>query len=91
MRGVFHVALDGSSQPVPRADRRGEEADMAPLLSDGFDNRNDSKPLKDEMVDYIRAHFADVLGDDVRLLDVDGGLDTLALRVRARLADRRAR
>ncbi|MHC4663344.1 MAG: hypothetical protein ACYS8W_16915 [Planctomycetota bacterium] len=31
-----------------------------------------------QMIEYIKAHFADVLGDDIKLLDLPNGLDILA-------------
>lgn len=38
------------------------------------------------MLDYIRTHFADVLGKDARLLDQPNGLDLIQDKVKARLA-----
>ena len=42
-----------------------------------------SADTRNAMVDYIREHFADVLGPHVALLDQPGGLDALAEMVRS--------
>ena len=40
------------------------------------------KDFRNEMIDYIRQHFTDLLGPHVELLDEEGGLDQLADMVR---------
>lgn len=38
---------------------------------------NKSKDFRAGMVDYIRHHFSELLGDDVALLDQPGGLEAI--------------
>ena len=38
--------------------------------------------VRSTMIDYIRDHFGDVLGEHAALLDRDGGLDELAALLR---------
>ena len=56
---------------------------MAPVLSDGTQVAIETRPFQDEMIDYIKRHFADMLGPDAALLDTPGGLDLLAEKVHA--------
>jgi len=44
--------------------------------------------LRSTMIDYIREHFSDMLGDHVALLDEPEGLDTLATMLRCGHFDR---
>ena len=39
-----------------------------------------------EMTEFIRTHFAGVLGDDIRLLDLPNGLELIQEKIGARLA-----
>ena len=41
-----------------------------------FDNNNSE--FQNEMKQFIRDNFSDILGDNVALLDAPGGLDTLS-------------
>ena len=47
---------------------------MSPQISDR--NSNDDE-FRASMVQYIKTHFADVLGEDVKLLELDGGLELI--------------
>ena len=53
----------------------------------GWDARFDgsASTFLSNMKDLIRARFADILGDDVDLLDETDGLDRLSNKYRARL------
>lgn len=42
------------------------------------------------MKDYIRRHFAELLGEHTALLDEEGGLDALSALVRGRLLGEQA-
>lgn len=66
---------------------------MAPVMTDAVRaaieaREGSTATLRDEMVQYIRTHFADVLGSDAALLDTPGGLDALAAKMHARLRER---
>lgn len=37
--------------------------------------------------EYIRKHFATILGDDIRLLDEPDGLKSLQVKIRERIRD----
>jgi len=39
-----------------------------------------------QMVGYIKTHFADILGDDVKILDLPNGLDILSERLGLRVS-----
>ena len=41
-----------------------------------IDSRNGS--FQSHMIEYIRKHFVDVLGEHAKLLDEEGGLERLA-------------
>jgi hypothetical protein len=56
---------------------------MAPVLTDGTQVTLETRPFQEEMIDYIKTHFADMLGPDVALLETPGGLDALADKVHA--------
>ena len=45
-------------------------------------SRSDKDGFRNEMIGYIKHHFADLLGSHIDLLDQDGGLDELADLVR---------
>lgn len=63
---------------------------MAPIFEgDGMRPSMSRRTHEEDMIDYIRVHFSDVLGEDAALLDAPGGLDTIAAKVRARLLDLR--
>jgi hypothetical protein len=38
---------------------------------------NGDAEFRAQMIGYIRSHFAQILGDDVRLLDLPNGLDLI--------------
>ena len=40
--------------------------------------------FQDQMKQYIRDHFADLLGEHILLLEQEGGLDTLSELMRAK-------
>jgi hypothetical protein len=47
--------------------------------------RNGDKDFQARMVEYIREHFADLLGQDMGLLDVPGGLEILSKKLQSNL------
>ena len=49
--------------------------------------REDGVEFSVEMIDYIRTHFGDVLGEDAKLSNEPGGLEKLAPVTRKRLAN----
>jgi hypothetical protein len=63
---------------------------MAPIFEgDGSRPSMARRTHQEDMIDYIKVHFSDVLGEDTSLLDRPAGLDALAAKVRARLLDLR--
>lgn len=46
-----------------------------------YDSSAESE-FKTRMCDYIRAHFGDLLGEHIGLLDEEGGLDRLSEMMR---------
>jgi len=46
----------------------------------------DGVPFEDKMVEYIKTHFEDLLGDDVKLLNLDNGLDLVQEKIQRQLA-----
>ena len=40
--------------------------------------REEESVYRAKMIEYIKFHFEDVLGDDIKLLDLPNGLDILA-------------
>lgn len=54
-----------------------------PMLAEGSD-------VRAEMIRYIRAHFADLLGEDVRLLDLPNGLEILSKKYALRTGGKSA-
>lgn len=49
-------------------------------------NWSNKEEARIKMKKYIRAHFSELLGDDIRLLDLPNGLELIQGRVHARLA-----
>ncbi len=37
----------------------------------------DGGDVREKMINFIRRHFSDILGEDVKYLDTPGGLDIL--------------
>lgn len=56
---------------------------MAPVLTETTQVALEARPFQDQMVDYIRRHFADILGPDAALLDSPEGLAALAAKLHA--------
>jgi hypothetical protein len=59
---------------------------MAPVLTDGTQIALETRPFQAEMVDYIKAHFGDMLGPDAALLETPEGLDALCAKLHAMTA-----
>lgn len=57
---------------------------MSPVLTEGHKTAFEATTFHAEMLDYIKRHFSDALGEDVALLDVPGGLDALAAKLHER-------
>ena len=49
--------------------------------------RDDGRDFRTKMIEFIRKNFADLLGDDVRLLYAPGGLEILRKRTQEWLGD----
>ncbi|MHC5040031.1 MAG: hypothetical protein ACYTHM_22215 [Planctomycetota bacterium] len=45
--------------------------------------KDDGRDFATKMKDFIRENFADLLGEDIALLDHPGGLEVLRARTRA--------
>jgi len=56
---------------------------MAPVCTDGTQVALEARTFQADMIDYIKRHFADMLGADAALLESQEGLDSLAAKLHA--------
>ena len=61
------------------------EAFIMVLTKSEWFNWSTKEEARIQMKRYIRAHFSELLGTDIQLLDLPNGLDLIQDRVRARL------
>lgn len=51
----------------------------------------DGTEYRSKVIEYMKRHFADVLGQDIFLLDIPGGLDVLQNLIRRKIDELRGR
>lgn len=56
---------------------------MAPVCTDGTQVSLEARTFQMDMVDYIKRHFADMLGPDAELLETPEGLAQLSTKLHA--------